>query len=90
MEPHEYARPGGRSYTPERIEDMANPRDRLGLPDVNGGRFVMHGELVDVKDVLVRHALPLDGTRGGAIEYLIPDPAGQVRVVVVEGVNPPH
>ena len=90
MEPHEYARPGGRSYTPERIEDMADPRDHLGLPDVNGGRFVIHGELVDVKDVLVRHALPLDGTRGGAVEYLIPDPAGQVRVIVVEGVNPPH
>jgi hypothetical protein len=89
MEPHEYARPGGRSYTPERLEDMANPRDHLGLPDVNSGRFVIHGQLVDVKDVLVRHALPLDGTRGGAIEYLIPDPAGQVRVVQVEGVNPP-
>ena len=69
---------------------MASPRDRLGLPNVNRGRFVIGGELVDVKDVLVRHALPLDGTRGGAIEYLIPDPAGQVRVIVVEGVNPPH
>jgi hypothetical protein len=85
-----YAQPGGRSYTPERIEDMADPRDHLGLPNVNGGRFVIHGELVDVKDVLVRHALPLDGTRGGAIEYLIPDPGGQVRIVEVESVNPPH
>lgn len=46
---------------------MANPRDHLGLPNLNGGRFVIGGELVDVKDVLVRHALPLDGTRGGAI-----------------------
>jgi hypothetical protein len=88
MEPGEYSGPVGRSWTPERIDEMARPRAEMGLPSVNGGRFFIEGRLIDTRDVLVRHALPLDGQPGGALEYLIPDPSGQVRIVRVEGIDP--
>lgn len=84
----EYSAPGGHSWTPERIEDMNDPRARLGLPEENAGRFKIDGVLVDPKDVIVRHVLPLDGRPGGGLEYLTPDPAGQIRIIHVEGVTP--
>jgi hypothetical protein len=82
--------PEGRSWTPSDPSKMANPRSELGLPDVNGGRFVIEGELKNADGVIVRHALPLDGQPGGGIEYLVPDPAGQIRIIRVGGVNPPY
>lgn len=85
----DYSGPAGRSWTPTPIEQMPSPRADMGLPDVNAGRFRIRGELIDVNDVMVRHALPLDGQPGGALEILIPDPSGQVRIIDVEGVNRP-
>ena len=85
----DYSGPAGRSWTPTPIEQMPSPRADMGIPDVNAGRFRIRGQLIDVTDVQVRHALPLDGQPGGALEYLIPDPSGQIRIISVEGVNAP-
>lgn len=89
MEPNDFSGPAGRSWTPTDPAHMPNPRDHLGLPDVNAGRFVVEGRIIDAKAIVVRRALPLDGTRGGGLEYLIPDPTGQIRIVSVRGISPP-
>jgi hypothetical protein len=86
----DFSGPAGRSWTPHDPSAMPNPRSELGLPDVNAGRFAIEGELKNTDGVIVRHALPLDGQPGGGLEYLVPDPAGQIRVIRVGGVNPPY
>lgn len=48
------------------------------------------GRIVDSEGITVRHALPLDGTTtGGGLEYLLPDPKGQIEIISVGGQNPP-
>ena len=76
---------------------IPNYRNAAGLPSGgasganNTGRFVIEGTLVDPsKVVLSRSALPLDGYKGGAREYIIPKwiENGAVRIDRVSGVNP--
>jgi hypothetical protein len=89
IEGDRYSQPGGHSWSPVSPAHYGDLRDRLGLPDVNGARFVIKGRLTDTTGVLVRHAVPLDGTRGGGLEYLVPDPQGQIEIISVSGLNPP-
>src|SRR5690606_17656983 len=81
------AKAEGASWTPER--PSGNFREAAGLPSggpsgaSNSGQFVVEGTLQDPSAVVkIRRALPLDGNRGGAIEYVIPNPieSGAVRV----------
>jgi hypothetical protein len=78
----------GQSWTTKPIEEMANPRAELGLPDANPARFLIHARVVDPTGMELRAALPLDGHPGGGPEVLIPDPERQLRILRVEGVNP--
>ncbi len=73
--------PLGRSWTPENPTSMANPRDRLGLPNANGGTKLSRARVLDWTGVSCRRALACDGNLGGAVEYLVPEPARQVRIV---------
>lgn len=88
------SQPFGTSWTPERIDSMSNPRDDLGLPEFNGGRYRIIATLDDPASVAeIRRALPWDGpdgyfARGGGAEYLIPDAHLHVTPERVEGVNP--
>jgi hypothetical protein len=83
------SRPFGGSWTPVNPATLENPRAELGLPDVNRGRFVIHGTLKDPSSIVeIRHALPLDGNPGGAPEYVIANSHEAVDVVSVKGVNP--
>jgi uncharacterized protein YukE len=86
--------PYGQSWTPASIADMKAPRDEMGLPEFNGGRFVIRARLDDPAAVSeIRSALPWNGPggyfqRGGAPEYLIPNAADNLRIISVRGVNP--
>jgi len=82
-------RPLGESWTTVNPLRTGNYRDAAGLPDVNTGRFVVEGRLINNEGVRLRSALPLDGNKGGLPEVLIPNAATQVRVQRVSGVNPP-
>ena len=72
-----------------RSRTLANPRDALGLPNVNSGEYLTIGPVKDWTGVAGRRALPLDGTNGGAPEYLFPDPQGQIQHVSTQSLNPP-
>lgn len=80
--------PMGQSWTPTDPRSVSNFRDAAGLPDVNSGRFVAEGKLMDSSGVTVRSALPLDGNKGGLPEWVIPNAAEKVRIDRVSGVNP--
>jgi hypothetical protein len=84
-----FSRPEGHSWTPVSPTSYDDPRDSLGLPEVNGGRFVITGRIADSEGIIARHAIPLDGTSGGGLEYLVPDPKGQIEIISVGGQNPP-
>jgi hypothetical protein len=86
--------PFGQSWTPASIADMKAPRSDLGLPEFNGGRFVIRARLDDPAAISeIRSALPWNGPggyfqRGGAPEYLIPNAADHLKITSVRGVNP--
>lgn len=80
----------GHSWTREDPSLVENFRNSAALPNVNTGRFVSEGILRDATGVTIRPggALPLDGNVGGLDEILVPDPAAQIDLVSVKGVNP--
>ncbi len=81
----------GHSWTTVDPTEFDDPRSFLGLPtgaDGNPARFLSIGVLQDPSGVRVRWALPLDGNPGGGPELLIPDPARQINLKAVKGVNP--
>jgi len=86
---NDFSGPMGHSWSPTAPDSLASPRAELGLPNANGGRFVVVGQLVNPDGVVVRSALPLDGQPGGGLEFLIPKPGEQVVPTGVGGVNPP-
>jgi hypothetical protein len=77
------ARQMGHSWTSEDPSTMANPRDRLGPPDKNSGRWLNKGYVTDWTGVRSKAhgADPLDGNRGGGPELLVPDPSHQIWIV---------
>lgn len=83
--------PWGHSWTTVDPRALDDPRSVLGLPtgpDGNPARFLSVGQLEDPAGVRVRSALPLDGNPGGGPELLVPDPAHQIRLREVKGLNP--
>jgi hypothetical protein len=80
--------PLGQSWSRVDPSSVENYRDVAGLPDVNTGRFVIEGQLMNIDGVTVRSALALDGNAGGIDEVLIPNAASQVQIQSVSGVNP--
>jgi hypothetical protein len=84
-----YSKPDGHSWSPTSPASYDDPREGLGLPSANGGRYVVKGKITDPAGITARHALPLEGTRGGGVEYIVPDPNGQIEIISVGGQNPP-
>ena len=84
--------PYGRSWTTVDPSSMINPRNSLGLPIQNTGRFVVEGRLQNTQGVFLRPggAIALYGTSGGAPELLIPNAKTQVKINNVSGVNPQY
>jgi RHS repeat-associated protein len=80
--------PLGQSWTTVDPSTVPNYRDAAGLPDVNTGRFVIEGTIINPTGITTRKALPLDGNKGGLAEILIPDAKTQVHIDHVSGVNP--
>jgi len=80
------AKPDGFSWTPINPNSVGNYRDAAGLPNVNTGRFVIEGSVNGSSIIKSRSALPLDGNRGGLLEYII-DPKN-VNINKVSGANP--
>ena len=86
---NEFSGPWGRYWTPIDPSTIRNYRDIAGLPPQNRGRFLIIAEIVDPTGIEVSRAAPVGGTRGGLIEYKIPNPCQQIRVLRVIGLNPP-
>jgi len=78
----------GHSWTEINSASVANYRGVAGLPIENSGRFVAEGTLNDLSGVTYRQALPLHGNTGGLSEYLVPNPAKQIAIKRISGVNP--
>ncbi|MDP8942715.1 MAG: hypothetical protein M3N16_01120 [Actinomycetota bacterium] len=70
------------------ISDLADPRKELGLPRENPARFFIEARVVDPTGMLLKLADPLHGNPGGAPEVVVPDPARQLEITRVQGVNP--
>lgn len=63
----------GASYSPTPPWQFTHVRESLGLPMQNAADNLLIARIADPRAVvLTRHALPLDGNPGGAIEYIIP------------------
>ena len=90
------AGPMGRSWTPVDPSTVPNYRAVAGLPSgresmaYNAGRFVLVGTVIDPSGITVRRALAVDGNPGGLLEWQVPDPASQIEITGVYGVNPPY
>lgn len=86
---NQFAGPWGRYWTPIDPRTILNYRNKAGLPPQNRGRFLLIGEILDSSGIEVSRAAPIGGNRGGLIEYIIPNPREQIRVLRVMGLNPP-
>jgi len=86
------AKAEGFSYTPTNPNTVENFRDAAGLPSGgasganNTGRFVLEGTVKNKNILNKLQAVPLDGNKGGLIEYKI-DP-NKIKINRVSGVNP--
>ena len=84
--------PNGSYWTttdPSTVQDF---RAVAGLPDANTGRFVSEGILTDSSGVTSTPGGAASGAGGpgGLPEVVIPNPAQQVQLTNVSGVNPPY
>jgi RHS repeat-associated protein len=86
------AKAEGFSWTPKNPNSVSNFRDAAGLPSGgasgsnNTGRFVIEGTVKKKNIMQYKSADPLDGNKGGLLEYKI-DPKN-VQFKRVSGVNP--
>ena len=83
------ARQLGRSWTPIDPRTLESARGSLGLPSENTGEFLTKAVIKDWTGIQARPSLPLAGNPGGALEYLIPDPARQLDMLSTVRVSPP-
>jgi len=81
------AKSNGFSWTPVDPNNVGNFRNVAGLPNVNTGRFVIEGTVKKSSIIKSRLALPLDGNKGGLLEFII-NPKN-VKINRVSGANPP-
>jgi RHS repeat-associated protein len=79
----------GRFWSPFDPRTLPNPRDLLGLPRSNTGQYLTTAEILNPAGIIVRIAAPLDGTNGGALEFFIPFPNSQLRVISRTPLTPP-
>jgi hypothetical protein len=80
----------GGSYTTVNPGSVANFRTAAGLYPGNSGSFVLQGTLNNTEGVIYRSALPGPGGVGGGLpEVVVPNPATQININRVSGVNPP-
>jgi hypothetical protein len=79
----------GRLWTTVNPGSVPNYQGAAVLPSQNTGRFVSEGVIQDATGITTRSSLPLGGNPGGLPEVLIPNPASQVRLTGVSGMNPP-
>jgi RHS repeat-associated protein len=76
------AQPDGASWTPVDPDLMANPRDYLGLPKVNTGKFLEVAIALTLPNVMkTADAIPEDGVEGGGPEWLFFSPETQLQYV---------
>ena len=86
----EFSGPWGRYWTPIDPRRIRDYRNIAGLPIENKGRFLLVGELIDPRGIRVERAAPIGSNPGGGlVEYQIPNPRRQVRILQVIGLNPP-
>jgi hypothetical protein len=85
----EFSGSWGRYWTPIDPRRIRDYRNIAGLPIENKGRFLIVGELIDPRGIRVERAAPIGSNRGGLVEYQIPNPRRQVRILQVIGLNPP-
>jgi RHS repeat-associated protein len=78
----------GPSWTTVDPRTVASYRNVAGLPNDNSGRFLSAGSLQNTQGVTLRAADPLHGNVGGLPELRIPNPASQIRLENVQGLNP--
>lgn len=76
----------GASWTP--VNPLAlrmagvNVRDFAGLPNENLGNHLIMAQLINPAAVVrIRYAMPLDGNRGGLVEYVIPNASVNVEPI---------
>jgi len=82
------AGPWGRSWTTVDPRNVIGYRNLAGLPDANAGRFLSVGELQDSTGVMFRAAERVGNNVGGLPEVVVPQPALQIRLRSVLGLNP--
>jgi len=86
------AKAEGFSWTPKNPNSVSNFRDEAGLPSGgasgsnNTGQFVIEGTVKNRNIICQRAAVPLDGNKGGLLEFVI-NPKN-VNIKRVSGVNP--
>ena len=86
----QFSGPWGRYWTPIDPRRIRDYRNIAGLPIENKGRFLLVGELIDPRGIRVERAAPIGSNPGGGlVEYQIPNPRRQVRILQVIGLNPP-
>ena len=87
----------GQSWTPIDPRMVPNYRDVAGLPSGgesgynNTGDYLVTGVLINPMGIeLIRPALPLDGNKGGLIEYVIRQPvSAYIAVLNIQKVDKP-
>lgn len=78
----------GRSWTTVDPRTVPGYRNAAGLPNQNTGRFLSEGVIQDTTGIRFKAADPLHGNTGGLPEVVIPNPAQQIRLQNVQGLNP--
>ncbi|KAF0163896.1 MAG: RHS repeat-associated core domain-containing protein [Rhodocyclaceae bacterium] len=78
----------GRSWSTVDPRTISDYRNAAGLPNQNTGRFLSEGILENTTGIKLKSADPLHGNVGGLPEIVIPNPAQQIRMQNVQGLNP--
>ncbi len=68
---------------------ISNYANAAGLPPGNTGRFIVQGVLNDMTGVEVSEAPGIGTNLGGLRQVFVPNPACQITVICVGGLNPP-
>ena len=80
----------GNYYTTVDPASVSNFRETAGLFPQNAGTHVLEGTLNNTEGVIIRTAAPGPGGVGGGLpEVVVPNPASQITIESVSGVNPP-
>jgi RHS repeat-associated protein len=84
------APPNGHWWTTIDPRTVPNYRDAAGLPEENTGQHLSVGTLVDNTGVTPMPATSLGGRAGGLPSLVVPHPEAQIRVALIETLDPPY